>query len=70
MIRVGEEQQGEINVSGWLQIILALLVCVALGYWLFFGEDIQKKKIVFWKIPLYLYYVSRMTQKFFENLKF
>ena len=40
MIRVGEEQQGEINVSGWLQIILALLVCVVLGYWLFFGEDI------------------------------
>ena len=40
MIQAGEEQLGEINMSGWLQIILALLVCVALGYWLFFGEDI------------------------------
>jgi len=26
-------------MSGWLQIILALLVCAALGYWLFFGEE-------------------------------
>ena len=57
MIRVGEEQQGEINVSGWLQIILALLVCVALGYWLFFGEDIQKKKLYFGKFH-YTYYMS------------
>ena len=39
MIQVGEEQQGEINMSGWLQIISALLVCSALGYWLFFGEE-------------------------------
>ena len=40
MIRVGEEQQGEINVSGWLQIVLALAVCGVILYWVFYGEEI------------------------------
>jgi len=26
-------------MSGWLQIIAALSIVVALGYWLFWGED-------------------------------
>ena len=57
MIRVGEEQQGEINVSGWLQIILALLVCVALGYCYFSEKIFRKKKLYFGKFH-YTYYMS------------
>jgi len=27
-------------MSGWLQIILATVVILGLGYWLFFGEEL------------------------------
>ena len=39
-VLVDGEQQGEIKMSGWLQIILATVVILGLGYWLFFGEEL------------------------------
>jgi len=26
-------------VSGWMQLMAALVIVIALGYWLFWGED-------------------------------
>jgi len=27
-------------MSGWIQLTIAIVVIVGLGYWLFFGEDL------------------------------